>query len=365
MNTLKILCWNCRGSSNPKTLNRIKSLIRRCQPDLVCLVETRADSNRIDNFCKKFNKGWHWAGIPSQGMSGGIVTLWKQRVGMVTPLATTKLCLHLIISSENPREWVLSVVYNAQSIQIQRSLWHNLEIFSSFQIPWVLAGDFNAIRNTEEHRGGGFDHYSTKSRLFNGFVNENCLLDLGFIGSPYTWCNNQLGLARRWARLDRFLANSDWVSKFDTYFINHLPRTASDHSPLLLTANFHSPHKHKVFRFDNFWLEYDKCHEHVTKAWYSRTNANPLHAFTHFTARTKSYLCQWKAKELTPLEKNITQVEEEILHLESLESSLGYSDLTSVALRSLYNKHCALLRQNSLRWAQRAKMLWIRHAWRL
>ncbi|KAJ0967159.1 hypothetical protein J5N97_024076 [Dioscorea zingiberensis] len=250
--------------------------MRSHQPDLICLVETRTDQNRAINFCNKFSRGWQWATIPAQGFSGGIVTLWKQRVGMVTPIATSRFALHLIISSKNPKQWLLSVIYNAQNIQFQKGLWMELEIFSSFDLPWILLGDFNAILTSEEHRGGRFDNYSPKSRLFNEFINDNHLFDLGFIGSPFTWCNNQLGLAKRWARLDRFLANNDWVSKFDSYFNKYLPRTASDHSPLLLTATFGSQHKHRVFRFDNYWFEYNACHMNVSRAWTSLTTANPM-----------------------------------------------------------------------------------------
>lgn len=56
---------------------------------------------------------------------------------------------------------------------------------------------------------GSFNYYSIKSQFFNEFVSLNWLMDLGFMGSNYTWCNGQSGLARRWARLDRFLANSN------------------------------------------------------------------------------------------------------------------------------------------------------------
>ncbi|KAJ0960519.1 hypothetical protein J5N97_001609 [Dioscorea zingiberensis] len=223
-----------------------------------------------------------------------------------------------------------------------------LEIFSSFDLPWILLGDFNAILTNEEHRGGRFDYYNPKSKLFNEFINVNHLFDLGYIGSPFTWCNNQLGLARRWARLDRFLANNDWVSKFDSYFNKHLPRTASDHSPLLLTATSGSQHKHRVFRFDNYWFEYNACHMNVSRAWTSLTTANPMQAVSHFISKTKFYLNKWRTKELTPLDEQISKVEEDILQLEALESSLEYSDLVSLALRGLYNKHVALLRQNTL-----------------
>ncbi|KAJ0975885.1 hypothetical protein J5N97_017850 [Dioscorea zingiberensis] len=305
MESIKLICWNCRGVSNSATISRIKSIIRMHQPDLVCLVETRADADRAYTFCKKFAKRWHWAAIPAQGMSRGIVVLWKHNIGLVTPFAISKYSLHLVISADNPKEWVLTVVYNSQRLQVQKSHWLELETFSSLELPWILVGDFNAIRNSEEHRGGGFNHYSSKSKCFNDFITDNQLFDLGFIGSPFTWCNNQLGLTRRWARLDRVLANNSWLTKFDSYFNKHLSRTASDHSPLFLNARFFSHQKQKVFRFDNFWFEYDNCHLNVWNAWNNRPRANPMHAFSHSISKTRTLLCKWKTKELTPLEKHI------------------------------------------------------------
>ncbi|KAJ0981340.1 hypothetical protein J5N97_009595 [Dioscorea zingiberensis] len=208
MNCLKIICWNCKGLSNLMTTCRIKSMMKDHQPDIMCLVETRANEHRAIKFCDKFSKAWEWAVIPAQGMSGGIITLWKQRVGLVTPIAYSLFSLHLILSSEKPEEWILSVVYNSQNIHCQKVLWRDLSAISSLRLPWILMGDFNAILNSEEHRGGCFNHYSIKAKHFADFVSNNQLFDLGFFGTPYTWCNNQNGLGRRWARLDRAIANN-------------------------------------------------------------------------------------------------------------------------------------------------------------
>ncbi|KAJ0983259.1 hypothetical protein J5N97_011514 [Dioscorea zingiberensis] len=294
MDSIKILCWNCRGSSNPRTTGRIRALMRELSPNIVCLVETRADEGRAKTICKKFSKAWEWAAIPANGMSGGIIIFWKHEMGLVTPLAHSRYVLHLIVSNEKPKEWILSVVYNSQHIQVQKSVWCALAGMSSLNLPWILTGDFNAILSTEEHRGGGFDHYSTKSKYFSEFISANQLFDLGYYGSPYTWCNKQNGLARRWARLDRYLANSSWISCFDSYYNKHLCRTLSDHSPMLLTARFFTSSKKKVFRFENYWFEHALCHQKVYKAWNFKTVTSPLHAFAHLTSRTRSILLDKK-----------------------------------------------------------------------
>ncbi|KAJ0960613.1 hypothetical protein J5N97_001489 [Dioscorea zingiberensis] len=199
MDLVKILRWNCRGSSGPKTIGRIRTLMHNHNPDIICLVETRADEHRAMVFCKKFSKSWRWAAIPARGMSGGIITLWKQRVGQVTPIATSHYALHLILSFEKLEEWIVTVIYSSDHISLQKTLWHDLSVLATLNLPWILMGDFNTILNPDEHRGGSYNYYSTKSRVFNDFISQNQLCDLGFYGTPFTWYNNQRGLARRWA----------------------------------------------------------------------------------------------------------------------------------------------------------------------
>lgn len=262
---LKIFTWNCRGISNPRFFSRIQDVIARLKPNFLCLVETKANASRVWRFCNKLRRWWDWAAIPSSGLSGGILVLWKKSIGLVTPVASSRLVLHLVITTYD-KTWILSTVYNSQILSDQKLLWRSLQGFSSLPIPWLLSGDFNAISSREEHRGGNFSHYASKSSFFSDFIFSNNLFDLGFSGSRFTWCNGQEGLARRWARLDRFLANSLWLLDFQRISNTHLPRIFSDHSPLLLSAFKSAYTPKKSFRFDNCWLDYAGCHESVLRA---------------------------------------------------------------------------------------------------
>lgn len=109
--------------------------------------------------------------------------------------------------------------------------------FKYFPSPWLLYGDFNAILNREEHRGGFFSNYASKFSLVLNFISKNNLLDLGFIISCLSWCNNQEGLAKRWARLDQFLANINWVSSYNSY-TNHSPLFSVQKIPNVLSKTF-------------------------------------------------------------------------------------------------------------------------------
>ncbi|XP_049363185.1 uncharacterized protein LOC125827887 [Solanum verrucosum] len=60
------------------------------------------------------------------------------------------------------------------------------------------------------------------------------MVDLGFYGSKYTWCNNRRPGKQIWKRLERLFINADWNQPFQNNNIEHLARTASDHRPLRL-----------------------------------------------------------------------------------------------------------------------------------
>lgn len=53
----------------------------------------------------------------------------------------------------------------------------------------------NAVVSQDEHRGGSHYYYSRKAYVFSEFIALNNLLDVNYVGSPFTWCNNQQGLA--------------------------------------------------------------------------------------------------------------------------------------------------------------------------
>ncbi|XP_039135720.1 uncharacterized protein LOC120273142 [Dioscorea cayenensis subsp. rotundata] len=308
---IKILCWNCRGVFNPRTIDRINDFIRRFKPSIICLVETKTDHSRSLRFCNRFAKHWEWAAIPAYGLSGGIITLWSRCLGRVTPVAATSMSLNLVITSmDGP--WILSIVYNFQILAFQKTLWNTLSRISGTRLPWILTGDFNAVLSESEFHGG----------------------------SRFTWCNNRTGLACRWARLDRFLINSDWATHFSSIHNRHLPRASSDHSPLLLEARSYAHSKNPVFHFDNY------C------------SSSPIYSFHHCISRAKHNLIAWHVASLRPIDIEITNLEAEITATEERDLSLP-DPWNHLWLRSLRNRLTALLRQNSIFWAQRARMQWI------
>lgn len=59
-------------------------------------------------------------------------------------------------------------------------------------------------------------------------------------------------------RLDRIVANYEWLNIYPEAHVHHLPKTHSDHCPLLLTLNKNTYPKSNIFIFETMQLSYQE-----------------------------------------------------------------------------------------------------------
>ncbi|GAA0175516.1 hypothetical protein LIER_44000 [Lithospermum erythrorhizon] len=57
---------------------------------------------------------------------------------------------------------------------------------------WCLMGDYNDVLDKSEKQGGN-ERTEGSMKMFKDFDETNALLYLGFMGSPFTWCNRRDG----------------------------------------------------------------------------------------------------------------------------------------------------------------------------
>ncbi|OVA04575.1 Endonuclease/exonuclease/phosphatase [Macleaya cordata] len=105
---------------------------------------------------------------------------------------------------------------------------------------------------------------------------DNCgLFYIGYVGNPYTWCNNRKGLARTKVRLDRVLANSYWLLQNPDAKLKHLTHLGSDHLPILLSLEDFSGKKKRPFKFFRCWLKEDSCKDIISQSWSTNDTGSP------------------------------------------------------------------------------------------
>ena len=75
--------------------------------------------------------------------------------------------------------------------------------------PWLCAGDFNEIIGQDEKLGGALRSHN-QIQLFREVIDECSFMDMGFVGSKYTWSKHfdNGGLFRRdWIGAWRIIAS--------------------------------------------------------------------------------------------------------------------------------------------------------------
>ncbi|KAL2237662.1 UNVERIFIED_CONTAM: hypothetical protein Sindi_0957900 [Sesamum indicum] len=144
--------------------------------------------------------------------------------------------------------------------------------------PWLVGGDFNAVREMNEVCGASGDIRMAMEE-FNAGIQEAGLIPLPMQGEWYTWHNCSTNSRSLWKRLDRILINDRWLARFpSSCYHSLLPRT-SDHSPLVLHRDRQSQ-TGGMFRFDNYLTHSPEFIPSVQNIWQNTIVGVPMFAVT-------------------------------------------------------------------------------------
>ncbi|KAL2901862.1 hypothetical protein RDABS01_026944 [Bienertia sinuspersici] len=111
-------------------------------------------------------------------------------------------------------------------------------------------------------------------------MNASNLINFGFHGPKFTWTNSREGRPIH-ERLDRGWVNGHWTTNFPDSSLWHLPKSSSDHAPLLIRlTNMTSRPGSKPFRFKPMWLQHEKFWEVVHRDWHLH-NLDLPHSLDH------------------------------------------------------------------------------------
>jgi hypothetical protein len=270
----KFLVWNCRGAASTAFFRYCKHYVVNHCPGVLVILETRCEPVKLRKTFKLLGFDGFLAS-EVRGYAGGIVVGWKSESIHVSTIQCKFQFMLLKVHYTNGKDWYFSPIYASPNEENRKMLWEDLKHIAGWmKEPWMLAGDFNDIACPSEKKGG----VRALVRRCNTFVermNACKLIDLGFVGSKYTWRGPIFhGGGRIFERLDRALSNDSWRLEFPDAFIKTLPRLDfSDHHPILICPFGNEVNKVlRRFRFESAWHLHENYNAMVKSCWSAGNN---------------------------------------------------------------------------------------------
>ena len=227
-----------------------------------------------------------------------------------------------------------------------------MSVAELYNMPWVIAGDFNETLINEDKFGGRAVSVS-RSLLFKECLDKCNMIDIGFLGPRFTWTNRREVHALIQERFDRYFVNPSWVLMSPEAKVTHLTRCHSDHCPVLLEMQLRC-HVGKVrpFRFQTAWLLDPTFPPLVHQAWESNNNLEA--AISCFTLKAR----EWNKNQFGNIfiwKKNLMSRVNGIQRALALKPSTFLVNLENELLKELD----VVLNQEEELWALKSRVNWM------
>ncbi|XP_020687422.1 uncharacterized protein LOC110103161 [Dendrobium catenatum] len=302
---------------------------------------------------------WDFFILPSKGLSGGIMILWRFDIGSFTVLKNIDQCVIGDLNAFNNGCWMITTVFGNKEAYKRRLFWDCIQEQSQRKIPYVIGGDFNCILSQEEKRGCKKFVYSQGSLEMLKFMNDNDYHDIGMVGPRYTWCNNKHGSARILERLDRCLLNSLAIQKIQIVMVRHLARLASDHCPIVLKIFVEIRSMARCIKFEDVLLSFKTSKHIVSKTWKKYFVGDEMEILNKKFKKALNDLFHWSKNKLEDFSREKSRLKAEILLLQEEEATNGWLEDEKVwMLKSKVKELNVILNHLNTWWKERAKVKW-------
>ncbi|KAL7207488.1 hypothetical protein ACSBR1_029440 [Camellia fascicularis] len=322
-----------KGAGNKVFKRNLREIISNHKPSIVVLMETKVQLSSMGLFFNKlgFTASTH---VDPVSKCGGIWMLWD-------PFKATVMALDAN-PSPNPRS--------------RDALWNNLESMAdNISEPWLVAGDFNDFTNLNEKRRFSTNQDQVRTRKFQARLNRCRLMDLGCSGPRLTWSNGRQGMANTLERLDRAVCTTEWRLQFQEGAVRNLPRTYSDHAPVIIYTEGmqHSDPILRPFRMEAAWFVNPDFKNLVKDSW-DETNNSILEVITSITAKAS----HWNKNVFGNIFRNKRWLLGRIEGIQKAQSQ-KFSHNLFVLEKELIKYYNNILYQEEIFWFQKSQSNWI------
>lgn len=105
---------------------------------------------------------------------------------------------------------------------------------------------------------------------FKHALETNCLFDLGWQGTKYTWSNGHTDNTFIKLRLDRAVASKEWIEKLGQKKVEVLTSARSNDQPILIslqTNQLAEMRRVRLFRFETKWIKHSEEEKIIKDIW--------------------------------------------------------------------------------------------------
>jgi hypothetical protein len=243
--------------------------VKEKKPKVVFLMETKLQSKRLERIRIKAGFGSVF-GVDCVGRSMGLALFWFEDFSVeIQNFSRRHINAEVRTISTGP-SWKLTGFYGNPEAWKRHESWSLLRHISTLNpLQWLCVGDFNEI--VEDAEKYGMRHRPRgQMEQFRSTLESCNMLDLGFFGSKYTWCNQQDGLYFVLERLHRVVGNPQWSVLHPDARVDVLAARSSDHAAPFITlipALARKGMRLGRFRFEAAWNKNEHTRTLIKKVW--------------------------------------------------------------------------------------------------
>ncbi|KAL0327022.1 UNVERIFIED_CONTAM: hypothetical protein Sangu_1780200 [Sesamum angustifolium] len=264
----------------------------------------------------------------------------------------------LMSQFDSPFWWRFTGLYGEPDTGQREITWKSCRLHDQSRRAWLCAGDFNEILDQSE-KLGGLARPMWQIRKFREALEQCELVDLGFAGTPFTWCNRHSEPNTVYERLDRACANLGWSQLFPDTSIEHVPVNCSDHVALvirLMDKPQYAERSIRPWRFEAAWLQSEQFEGVVEEGWGSCMGQRGVLGVAEQIERCKASLKKWRLTTRRTSKHRVQYLENKLARL--LKSRISPEINHTIAeIREELERGAA---HDETVWKQRSKVLWLR-----
>lgn len=212
---MSLLCWNCRGLGNPRSVQYLREIRRTKRPKIIFLCETFQRKGEIDRIIRELRNA-SCLEVEANGHSGGLALLWDDDI-TVSIQSYSRNHIDAKVEEGENKTWRFTGFYGYPIRSRHHKSWSLLQNLAAHSdLPWCIAGDFNCITSRREKQGGAL-YPLNNINAFCETLRSIQVHDLGYTGSLYTWRRGET-----FQMMDRAVANRNWIEMFPDFEVKIL-----------------------------------------------------------------------------------------------------------------------------------------------